>query len=296
MDLTLVTCRQLPEPDHDEAPLLSALADAGVEARMAAWDDPDVDWGASPLTVVRSTWDYPEDRDGFLDWMRRAASASTTLRNPVSVMAPNTHKGYLATLERAEVPVVPTRWFARGGQVATADSMRALPWDRIVTKPAIGAGSRGVRAFDLTVDDDVEAAAAHVAQLQAASEVLVQPQLASIADEGERDVVWIDGELTHVVTKRSRLAGEDEHVDTPREPTDAERLLAMRALRTIPALGQGELLYARVDMATDELGTLRVVELELVEPSLFVAMHEPAMDRLVRALARHSGVAVGDPA
>ncbi|MCB0880366.1 MAG: hypothetical protein KDC46_15445 [Thermoleophilia bacterium] len=289
MDLTIATCSALPEPDPDERPLLDALAAAGVETRLAAWDDPEVDWGASALTVVRSTWNYPEDRDGFLDWMRRVSGDSTVLRNPMSVMAPNTHKGYLAALERAEVPVVPTRWFARGGRAANADALRALPWDRIVVKPAVGAGSRGVRAFDLQLDDDVDAAAAHAMALQAQGEVLVQPQLESVATEGERDIVWIDGEITHVVTKRPRMEGDDELVLEPRAATDEEHWVAMRALRTVPALTQRELLYARVDVAADELGTLRVMELELVEPSLFVALHEPAMQRLVRALARDAG-------
>jgi hypothetical protein len=289
VDLTLVTCLDLPEPDHDERPLLDALAAAGIDARMAAWDDPDVDWGETALTVVRSTWNYASDRPAFLNWMRRAASSSTVLRNPPAVMAPNTHKGYLATLERHDVPVVPTRWFARGARPADADAMRSLPWERIVAKPAIGAGSTGVRAFDLTDDDALEAAAAHVARLQQQGEVLVQPQLRSIVEDGERDVVWIDGECTHVVTKRARLEGDDEQVADPREPSDAERRLALKTLRTIPALAQRELLYARVDMATDELGTLRVVELELVEPSLFVALHEGALQRLVSALARECG-------
>jgi glutathione synthase/RimK-type ligase-like ATP-grasp enzyme len=292
VDLTLVTCRQLPEPDHDEQPLLDALAAAGVQARMSAWDDPEVDWGATPLTVVRSTWNYALDRDSFLAWMRRAAGERTTLRNPVAAMLPNTHKGYLATLERAEVPVVPTRWFARGARAATADDLRALPWDRVVCKPAVGAGSLGVRAFDLTDDAELEAAAAHVAELQQRGEVLVQPQLRSIVEQGEHDVVWIDGEVTHVVTKRPRLEGEDEQVLDPRAPTEAERAAVRRVLRTVPAYASKELLYARVDLAEDELGTLRVVEVELVEPSLFVALHDGAMQRLVRALTRDSGAAV----
>lgn len=289
MDLTLVTCSQLPEPDHDEQPLLDALADAGIDARMAAWDDADVDWGEAALTVVRSTWNYWDDRDAFLDWMRRASSASTVLRNPLNVMSPNTHKSYLAALERANVPVVPTRWFARGGRAADADMLRTLPWRHVVTKPAVGGGSRGVRAFDLGSDDELEAAAAHVTSLQQLGEVLVQPRLESIATEGERDIVWIDGEVTHVVTKHTRLEGDDEHVDTPRDPDEAELALARWALRTIPAVEQRELLYARIDVAPDELGTLRIVELELVEPSLFLAMHEPAMDRFVAALARDCG-------
>lgn len=291
MDLTLVTCRDMPEPDVDEQLLLDALEAAGVDARMAAWDDPEVDWSASPLTVIRSTWNYTDDRDAFLAWARRASAAKTTLRNSLATITPNTHKSYLATLERAELPVVPTRWFARGGRAADADALRQLPWDRVIAKPAIGAGSRGVASFDLADDAELERAAAHVTELQAAGDVLVQPELRSIVEEGERDVVWIDGEFTHTVQKGRRLAGHDEQVTGAHPVTDEEQRLALRVLRTVPAFMQREVLYARVDMATDELGDLRVVELELVEPSLFLGEHPPALERFVTALARESGAA-----
>lgn len=290
MDLTLVTCQLLPEPDHDQAPLLEALAAAGVEARMAAWDDPDVDWSAAPLTVLRSTWNYADDRDEFLRWMRRASSDSTVLRNPVSIAAPNTHKSYLAGLERAGLPVVPTRWFARGDGGVDAATLRELAWSEIVVKPAVGAGSRGVRAFDLGVLDELDAAIMHVGELRAAGEVLVQPRLASIAAQGERDVVWIAGECTHVVTKLSRLEGEQEQVETVSEPTDAQVALARRALRCMVGEALRDVLYARVDLAVDDAGIERIMEVELVEPSLFVAQHEGAMQRFVDALAGACGI------
>ena len=291
MDLTLVTCSAMPEPDPDEQPLLDALAAAGIDARLAAWDDPDVDWNTSPLTVIRSTWNYADDRDGFLRWAQRVSSSSTVLRNPLSTITANTHKSYLAGLERAELPVVPTRWLARGGRTVDAELLRSLPWRHVVTKPAVGGGSSGVRAFDLDDDTELAAAVTHVAGLQVRGEVLLQPRLESIVERGERDVVWIGGDVTHVVTKLSRMEDEHERAASVSEPTEAERLLALRALRTVPAFEQRELLYARVDLAEDELGTLRIVEVELVEPSLFVAMHEPAMERFVDTLAAACGVA-----
>jgi len=115
---------------------------------------------------------------------------------------------------------------------------------------------------------------------------MVQPELQSIVEHGERDVVMIDGELTHTVVKRQRLAGDDEQVAAARAVSEDERALATRVLRNQPAFQQRELLYARIDMAPDELGTLRVIELELVEPSLFLVQHEPALERFVAALKR----------
>ncbi|MCW2960714.1 MAG: hypothetical protein JWM90_1101 [Thermoleophilia bacterium] len=289
MDLALVTCLDMPEPDVDQELLIAALAAAGVEAYAPAWDDPAVDWDAAPLTVLRSTWNYANDRDAFLDWARRTSARSTVLRNPLNVITGNSHKSYLAGLERLELPVIPTRWFARGARPATPDLLRSLPWDRVVVKPAVGGGSSGVRAFDLTIDDEVEAAVAHVNALQARGEVLLQPELRSIVEEGERNVVWIGGEFTHVVTKYQRLEGGHEQAAAARQPTEEELALATRVLRTLPAYGERELVYARVDMAPDELGTLRLIELELVEPSLFLSMHEPALERFVQVLSRACG-------
>ncbi|MBC7462358.1 MAG: hypothetical protein H7287_13440, partial [Thermoleophilia bacterium] len=235
MDLTLVTSTTAIDVDVDEAPLVAALTAAGVETRVAAWDDPDVDWGASALTVIRSTWNYADDRDGFLDWARRASSASTVLRNPFNVLGANTHKSYLAGLERDGVPTVPTKWFARGAAPATEAQLAALPWNRVVIKPAIGAGSSHVRSFDLTDSTDIGAAAAHVAQLQSWVEAMVQPELQSIVEHGETNVMMIDGELTHAVTKRQRLAGGEEVVVAAREVGPEEEALARRVLRAQPA-------------------------------------------------------------
>ena len=76
MRLRIATCRTLPEPDVDEAPLLAALRARGVDARMAAWDDPAEDWDAPVPTVIRSTWNYIHDLPGFLAWTRRAAAST----------------------------------------------------------------------------------------------------------------------------------------------------------------------------------------------------------------------------
>lgn len=293
MDVTIATCKSLPEPDHDEQLLLDALSNTGIDARMAAWEDESIDWGASPLTIVRSTWNYAHHREQFHAWMRRVASERTTLRNPLNIMLSNTHKGYLATLERAGIPVVPTRWFTRenGESVLRPDVLRKLPWDQVICKPAVGAGSIGVKQFDLSDSTQLEAASDHIALLQQAGDVLVQPYLTSIVSEGEHDIVWIDGEPTHVITKSLRMDGEDEQASSPRLPSEEERQLVQRTLNTLPTRSRRDILYARVDAARDNTGNLCVVEMELIEPSLFLWLWDDALERLVRALKRECGKA-----
>jgi hypothetical protein len=115
--------------------------------------------------------------------------------------------------------------------------------------------------------------------------VLVQPYLDSVEGHGERALVWIDGELTHAVRKSPRFIGDAEQVSAAVPIADEEAAVARAALAVAPT----PLLYARIDVARDEHGAPRVMELELVEPSLFFAQGPAALARLVAALRRQVG-------
>src|SRR4051812_1528239 len=104
MRLRVATCQRLPEPDIDEAPLLAALGRGGFTAELAAWDDPAVDWDTAIPTILRSTWNYALDLDGFLAWIARVDRAAP-LWNPRSVVHHNVHKRYLLELAERGVPV-----------------------------------------------------------------------------------------------------------------------------------------------------------------------------------------------
>ena len=104
-DVALVTCQQMPEPDPDQDLVLEALAAQGLTTSLAAWNDPTVDWASFRVAVVRSTWDYYHDRDGFVRWAERAGGA-TRLFNPAAVLAWNSDKIYLGELAGRGLPVV----------------------------------------------------------------------------------------------------------------------------------------------------------------------------------------------
>jgi glutathione synthase/RimK-type ligase-like ATP-grasp enzyme len=273
VDLRVATCQALPKRDPDEAPLVEALSAAGIDARWVAWDDPEADWDAPVPTIVRSTWNYASQRDAFLAWADRVARAAP-IWNPLDVLTANTHKRYLTELAARGVPVVPTVLVAQGH----ATRLGALGWPRLVVKPAVGAGSLGVRAFDAG-DPEAEA---HAAMLAARGDVLVQPYLASVHDHGERSLVWIDGALTHAVRKTPRFAGEGEAVTGPFPIADDERAVALAAL----APWTDRVLYGRVDIARDDAGAPVLMELELTEPSLFFRAAPGAAERYVAGLVR----------
>src|SRR4051794_15692359 len=106
--VALVTCDKFPDLWDDDFPLRDALRDRGVEVVAVRWDDPDADWDAYDLAVLRSTWDYVARHGQFLDWARRVPR----LLNPADVVEWNTDKHYLRDLAAAGVPVTPTDYVA----------------------------------------------------------------------------------------------------------------------------------------------------------------------------------------
>lgn len=279
--LVLATCAALPGLHHDDRVLLDALAARDVRPRLLAWDDPSVDWSEPDLVVIRSTWDYAARRDTFVAWAERVAAA-TRLWNPADVVAWNTDKRYLRALADAGVPVVPTRWAERGEAVDLAAVMATHAWQGGVVKPVVSSGSRGTVRFDA---EDAPVVQAHLDDLLTRGDAMIQPYLPSIEATGEVSVVWIDGAITHAVRKRpgagdfrvqEQYGGREERVEL-----DATvRQVAERALRHA---GDG-CCYARVDVVHGLDGTYQLMELELVEPQLFLRYHHAAAERLVDAI------------
>jgi hypothetical protein len=274
MRLRVATCTKLPEADEDEAPLLEALAARGVAARMASWDDPAEPWDEPVPTVIRSTWNYIHRLDEYLAWAARAAAAAP-LWNPIEIVRENSHKSYLATLAARGHAVVPTRFYHRGERA----DVRESGFDDVVIKPTVSAGSFATQRF---AGGDWAAAQAHLDALLATRDAMVQAYVPSVEDHGERACVYIDGALTHAVRKTPRFSGGHEDVGAALPIDDDERAAAEAVL----APYAGRLLYGRVDLARAADGTPMVMELELTEPSLFLARHPPALARLADALAR----------
>lgn len=276
--IACVTCRDLPEPDPDEALLLAAIEAAGGHGELAAWDA-DYDWTSADLCVLRSSWNYYLDRGAFLAWATRVDEL-TRLHNPLAVIERNTDKRYLAELEARGVPVVPTVFVTPDAPRTLASIREERGWGEVVVKPAVGAASFGSRRVHAS--DDAEA---HLTELLGRGIAMVQPYLPAVETTGERSLIWIDGQLTHAVRKSARFAGADEQVSDSAVPIpDGAEALAAAALATV----EQPLLYARVDVVPDETGRLVIMELELTEPSLYLAQHPPALERFAAALVREA--------
>ncbi|MER5523437.1 hypothetical protein ABT075_02335 [Streptomyces sp. NPDC002677] len=270
-----------PSKDQDLPVLLRALAAAGADAVARPWDDPGVEWGAFDLVVIRSTWDYSWRTEEFLPWLERVGKA-TRIANPAAVVRWNSDKRYLGDLAAAGVPVVPTRYLAPGDPVE-------LPSDRdFVVKPTFGAGARFAARY---TPDEHGTAVRHLARMHDEGlTAMVQPYVAGIDVSGERALQFFGGRLLHASRKRAVLtpgtaydADKVAHPDLQRwDPTPAELALAERALAAVPEAP--ELLYARVDLVDGADGRPQVMELELVEPNLFLFLHPGSVDAVAEAI------------
>ncbi len=277
--IALASCSLWPTGSGDHAGLAEAVADRGVRAEWVPWDDPTVDWSGYDLVLLRETWDYPPKLAAFLAWVDSLAKL-TSLVNPSAVVRWNHHKRYLQELAALGVPTVPTTVVTSGSTDPHATA-RAAGAATVVVKPAVGIG--GNDAERGRADDP--ATAAHLRALLAGGDVLVQPYLQSIEASGETSLVVLGGRVSHAVTKLP--AGGEFRIHEHRggryaqvEPAAAEVELALGACEAARAITGEDLLYARADLVAGDDGRPLLMELELIEPSLYLHTVPAATERL----------------
>ncbi|MGV3759280.1 MAG: ATP-grasp domain-containing protein [Actinomycetota bacterium] len=286
--VALLTAASAAHLDLDLPLLVGALGALGLDPAVVDWKDRSHDWSGHELVVVRSTWDYTDHLADFLAALGRIAAA-TELANPVDLVAANVDKRYLTRLAARGLPVVPTT-------VVEVGQPLDPPAGPFVVKPVVSAGARDTERYE---PGDLEAARAHLAALHGAGRAaLVQPYVDGVDELGETGLVFLGDELSHGFRKGPLLGPGVAFVEglyreeqiSPRDPTEGERAVADAVLEAVDAVHPGtsraELLYARVDLVPGPDGPM-LMELELVEPSLFLDVSEAAPTRAAAAIAAH---------
>ncbi len=285
--VAIVTCAAFADLDPDDQLLLPALTVQKMNYQVAVWDDPTVKWENFDLILIRSTWDYSPRRTEFIAWLTKVSTVSTLI-NPVDVIAWSSDKHYLNDLSNAGIPTVPTSFFEIGDALV-------LPEEQFVIKPSISAGSRDT--YRLSADKRDEALEAMESIHASGRSVMIQPYLKSVDTSAETALIFIAGVFSHAIRKGPLLqldnAAQEFHGGlfikeeiTARTATPAQLKVAHQALTIAP---QGWV-YARVDLIDDDQGNPVVLELEMVEPSLFFEVDSDiatgAPGRLAQAIAQ----------
>jgi hypothetical protein len=284
--LAVAGCAKWPDLRDDWPLLQRALAQHDINAVTVTWNDPSIDWADYDLVLATGVWDYIHHLDEFLAWTDRVG-ALTRLINPAPVLRWNADKHYLADLSAAGVPVVPTT-FVDPGDVT-------LPDGEFVVKPTVSAGSFQTGRYGPGHDDQARALA-HIAELHALHrDVMVQPYQAAIDQVGETGLIFLGGTFSHAIGKAALLhldtvpAADSFPAPVSITPASAAQLdVATTALTAAQRL-VGPITYARVDLVPDGDGAPTLMELEVLDPALFLELHPPGPATLAEVLLAAMG-------
>ncbi len=259
----------------DDALAIEELAGRGCQVDEVPWTRAAA-WDRYACVVVRTTWDYQRDCPGFLRTLERIAAA-TALWNPVDVIRWNIEKTYLRELAARGVAVVPTTF----GHGPPGEALRARR-GRHVIKPVVSANADHTFVID---DGGDQAARADLAATFAARAWMLQPFVSSVASEGEHSLFYFAGRYSHAVVKRPKPGDfrvQEEHGGqiTAEEPAGDLRAAADGVLAAL----ERPLLQARIDLVRLDDGSPALMELELIEPSLYFRMDPGAAARFADAL------------
>jgi glutathione synthase/RimK-type ligase-like ATP-grasp enzyme len=244
------------------------------------WDDPTIDWNQFEAVVIRSPWDYQKKPDEFMSVLETIDRSNASLFNPLEICRWNMNKVYLRDLVARGVGTIPTIWLDRLDSAAIPQLFSDLQSERIVVKPTVGANADDTFVLSLCETQNKEEALSVFAN----KPLMVQPFVEAIVNEGEYSLFYFGGEFSHAIQKipkQDDFRVQEEHGGIICSVVASEELLRAGRL-AIDAIGQ-PLLYARADFVRFRDG-LALMELELIEPSLYFSFDEQSPERFAVAL------------
>ncbi|WP_099332582.1 glutathione synthetase [Actinomyces minihominis] len=293
--VTLATAASMPNLYPDENGLLDALAERGMDPQIKVWTDPDVDWEAAGMVVVRSVVDYARDRKKFLAWARTVPR----LLNSADVLTWNSDKHYLQELASRGLPTIQTTWIQASKNYEKRQVHARFPaFGDFVVKPTVSSGVRDIGRYS-TLDLSQRQAAIGQAMglLAEGRDVMVQRYREEIDVHGEMSLVFFNGLLSHAVQKKALLhpsevtdrsireAVTEAHIPTEQELMWGEQIRAVIHDYVRSRIGRDEqFLYNRVDVVPDGEGSFLVMEIALVDADLYVDATPEAMGNFADAI------------
>lgn len=264
--------------------LIEPMGAAGWEVVDVPWAEAGVDWSSFEAVVIRSPWDYQARPEMFINVLREIDGSTAVLHNALEVCQWNMDKVYLRDLEARDVAIIPTQWC----DSLSLDNLSGLleRHSRLVVKPRVGAGADDTFVLDSAAPESWSEAL----DIYSGKPLLAQPFLSSIQTVGEVSLFYFAGQYSHAIVKYPGVGDfrvQEEHggIIEAYKPTNGQLDLALRAL---DAVGQ-DLLYARIDIVELPDGSQAIIELELIEPSLYFPFDDESPSRFVDAFCRMMG-------
>jgi len=268
---------------YDEL-LLPYFNAEGWKVSTVSWHAKQYDWSQYDYVVVRSTWDYQQYPEAFLEVLAQIDTSSAILLNPLPLMRWNIEKYYLQDLAAKGCLTVPTCWQSRFNEDVIREQFELLESNKLVIKPVLSANADDTFVLTPECIHEYVDRLKHTFQSRA---FMVQPFLPSVVEEGEYSLFYFGGVLSHAILKKPAEGDfrvQEEHGGQLKlvTPTAEQCSVAQSALENMPVPA----LYARVDLI-DLSGAWAVMELELIEPSLYFNLDEASCQRFVSAMLNY---------
>ncbi|MBK9528637.1 MAG: hypothetical protein IPO41_10035 [Acidobacteria bacterium] len=252
----------------DDDLAIAPLNDLGIAVETISWRQTARAWSDFEMVVIRTPWDYQSSPGEFLAVLGTIESV-TRLENPLDIVRWNLDKRYLREMETRGTRIVPTIWDATYNATEFDRWLSEFQTDEIIIKPTVSATAEHtyrLKNYDASLES-----------VFAAREFLVQPFMPNIIAEGEFSLFYFNGEYSHAINKSPKMNDfrvQEEHGGIISEIQPDEIVMAL-GRETLATIGR-DLLYARVDFVRDGEGNFCLMELELIEPALYLRMNEGA--------------------
>jgi glutathione synthase/RimK-type ligase-like ATP-grasp enzyme len=260
--------------------LFEPLKNVGWLAEEVSWRQTDVDWNIYDVVVIRTTWDYQIDVEGFMACLLRIEASTAQLQNSLKIVEWNINKNYLKDLQNQGINIVPTLWFDSFSLDELQAGFSHFDTPELVINPLVSANAD--HTYRLTPENLVQQAH-KLKVIFATREFMVQPFLNGIVDEGEYSLFYFAGHYSHGILKQPQSGDfrvQEEHGGQLKLIQPCEEMLttARHCLAALP----DDVLYARIDLVRHK-NEFAVMEIELIEPSLYFNMDPESPQRFVDA-------------
>lgn len=279
MRVALITGAEMAKPDPESHLLIHELGVLDIPSELISWRAP-LDWSLFDLVVIRTPWDYFLHLEEFLSWVEDVEKVTRVL-NSSCILRWNCHKKYLKELSGLGAPTVPTLWVTKNQQCDGL--MDSIEWPIVVVKPAVSIGAIGALKGN-PQDSHVKH---HLEEELKKGDVMIQPFLESVADFGELSLIYFNGAYSHSILKKPQQGDyrvQDAYggTNTVFEPEIEAQKIGDQVMSHLPDFS----LYARVDLVKYQNQWL-LMELEAIEPELFLPLDPQASVRLAKAIQFH---------
>ena len=269
--------------EDEDSLLLDFLKSKNLNIERIVWNDPTVNWTEYEVAILKSPWDYHEKVSEFYNWLDKLESNHVKVLNSEKLVRWNSDKHYLKEIADAGLNVIPTVFLEKGARPNISDIFDELNTDKIIIKPCVSAGAKNTVIFHRS-DGTLRQEAIY--QSLSLDSYLAQPFFDEIYT-GEWSYLFFNGSYSHSVLKVPKNGDfrVQHYLGGSIIPGEAKPEEILQAAAYIQRFAS-DTLYARVDGLIRN-GKLYLMELELIEPYLFLYAYPDALENYYQALTYH---------